>query len=86
MTYIVIYYVQFFKIGYWPIFKVIETFLFFRPLKLLYRIRWVARVRAALTQSLFDIINVFVVLLLVWLMFAVFSMMLYADKLGYCEE
>ncbi|CAD8192000.1 unnamed protein product [Paramecium octaurelia] len=86
LAYIIIYYVQFFKIGYLPIFEVIQTFLFFRPLKLLYRIRWVARVRAALTQSLFDIINVFVVLLLVWLMFAVFSMMLYADKLGYCEE
>ncbi|CAD8084276.1 unnamed protein product [Paramecium sonneborni] len=86
LAYIIIYYIQFFKIGYLPIFQVIETFLFFRPLKLLYRIKWVARVRAALTQSLFDIINVFVVLLMVWLMFAVFSMMLYADKLGYCEE
>ncbi|CAD8117020.1 unnamed protein product [Paramecium sonneborni] len=86
LVYIIIYYVQFFKIGYLPIFKVIETFLFFRPLKLLYRIKWVARVRAALTQSLFDIINVFVVLLMVWLMFAVFSMMLYAEKFGYCEE
>ena len=81
-----VYYFEFFDILYLPIFVVIETFLFFRPLKLLYRIKWVAKIRAALTQSLFDIINVFVVLLLVWLMFAVFSMMLYAGKMGFCEE
>ncbi|CAD8187071.1 unnamed protein product [Paramecium octaurelia] len=86
LVYILVYYLEFFKIVHLPIFMVIETFLFFRPLKLLYRIKWVVRVRAALTQSLFDIINVFVVLLLVWLMFAVFSMMLFADKMGFCEE
>ncbi|CAD8106693.1 unnamed protein product [Paramecium sonneborni] len=86
LIYIIVYYVKFFNIIDLPVFVVIETFLFFRPLKLLYRIKWVVRVRAALTQSLFDIINVFVVLLLVWLMFAVFSMMLYAGKMGFCEE
>ncbi|CAD8106039.1 unnamed protein product [Paramecium primaurelia] len=86
LVYIIIYYIEFFEIAHLPIFIVIETFLFFRPLKLLYRIKWVVRVRAALTQSLFDIINVFVVLLFVWLMFAVFSMMLFAGKMGFCEE
>ncbi|CAK56623.1 unnamed protein product (macronuclear) [Paramecium tetraurelia] len=86
LVYIIVYYLEFFKIANLPIFIVIETFIYFRPLKLLYRIKWVVRVRAALTQSLFDIINVFVVLLLVWLMFAVFSMMLFAGKMGFCEE
>ncbi|CAK62925.1 unnamed protein product (macronuclear) [Paramecium tetraurelia] len=86
LVYILVYYIEIFQIVHLPIFMVIETFLFFRPLKLLYRIKWVVRVRAAITQSLFDIINVFVVLLLVWLMFAVFSMMLFSDKMGFCEE
>ncbi|CAD8190377.1 unnamed protein product [Paramecium pentaurelia] len=86
LVYIIVYYMEFFEIVDLPIFIVIKTFIYFRPLKLLYRIKWVVRVRAALTQSLFDIINVFVVLLLVWLMFAVFSMMLYAGKMGFCEE
>jgi len=40
---------EFFEIVDLPIFIVIKTFIYFRPLKLLYRIKWVVRVRAALT-------------------------------------
>jgi cellobiose-specific phosphotransferase system component IIC len=85
LAYILIYYIEICDIGHWPIFQVIATFIYFRPMKLLYRIKWVARVRAALSQSLLDIINVVVVLLMVWLMFAVFSMMFFENKMGYCD-
>jgi hypothetical protein len=48
-------------------------------MKLLYRIQSIAKIRAALTQSIYDIINVLIALLMVWLIFGAFGITLYKD-------
>lgn len=46
-------------------------------MKLMYRIKWLDKMRAALSKSLFDLIKLLIVLLSVWIMFGVFGIILY---------
>lgn len=55
-------------------------------MKILYRMKSVNKVRAALSQSLLDIFNVLVVLIQVWLVFGVFGIALYRGQFGFCEN
>jgi hypothetical protein len=43
-------------------------------------------VKDALAESLGDLINVLVVQCLVWLIFAIFGVIIYKGRLGYCGE
>lgn len=43
-------------------------------------------IKNALVMSIKEILNILGVLLLVWLIFAIFGMNLYRNKLGFCED
>ncbi|CAD8114498.1 unnamed protein product [Paramecium sonneborni] len=69
--------------------KLIDICLFFghfRPMKLMYRIKWLENIRAALAQSLLDMIKILITLISVWIMFGVFGIILYESQFGFCED
>ncbi|CAD8191236.1 unnamed protein product [Paramecium pentaurelia] len=58
----------------------------FRPMKLMYRIKWLDKIRAALAQSLLDILKILLTLISVWIMFGVFGIILYESQFGFCDD
>ncbi|CAD8075871.1 unnamed protein product [Paramecium primaurelia] len=68
------------------IIKILLFMGYFRPMKLMYRITWLSQLRAALGQALLDILNVFITLVSVWLIFGVYGIILYEKQFGYCED
>ena len=69
-----------------PIINLILYCGYFRPMKLLYRIKSISKITSALSKSLYDIWNVLIVLLMVWLIFGVFGITLYSNQFGFCEN
>jgi hypothetical protein len=69
-----------------PVLSVILLWGYFRPMKLLYRVKSIWGITSALAKSLRDIWNVLVVLLMVWLVFGVFGVTLYGGQFGFCEH
>ena len=59
---------------------------YFRPMKILYRIQAISKIRLALIQSLYDILSVLLVVLMVWMIFGVFGIALYRNQFGFCES
>lgn len=45
-----------------------------------------AEIKDAISQSLSDILSVLIILLSVWLIFAIFGITLYRNRLGFCED
>lgn len=60
-----------------PILKILLYLGYFRPMKLMYRLSWLTNLREAIGRSLFDILNVIITLLSVWIMFGVYGIILY---------
>jgi len=60
-----------------PILKIILYLGYFRPMKLMYRVSWLTNLREAIGRSVFDIINVLITLMSVWIMFGVYGIILY---------
>ncbi|CAD8181015.1 unnamed protein product [Paramecium pentaurelia] len=58
----------------------------FRPMKLMYRIKWLDKIRAALAQSLLDMLKILLTLVSVWIMFGVFGIILYESQFGFCDD
>ncbi|CAD8054707.1 unnamed protein product [Paramecium primaurelia] len=58
----------------------------FRPMKLMYRIKWLDNIRAALAQSLLDMLKILLTLISVWIMFGVFGIILYESQFGFCDD
>ncbi|CAK56635.1 unnamed protein product (macronuclear) [Paramecium tetraurelia] len=69
-----------------PILKILLYLGYFRPMKLMYRLSWLTNLREAIGRSLFDILNVIITLLSVWIMFGVYGIILYEQQFGYCED
>ncbi|CAD8198931.1 unnamed protein product [Paramecium pentaurelia] len=69
-----------------PILKILLYLGYFRPMKLMYRLSWLTNLREAIGRSLFDIFNVIITLLSVWIMFGVYGIILYEQQFGYCED
>jgi len=46
-------------------------------MKLMYRLSWLTNLREAIGRSLFDIFNVLITLLSVWMIFGVYGIILY---------
>ncbi|CAD8120846.1 unnamed protein product [Paramecium sonneborni] len=69
-----------------PILKILLYLGYFRPMKLMYRLSWLTNLREAIGRSLFDILNVLITLLSVWIMFGVYGIILYEQQFGYCED
>jgi hypothetical protein len=46
-------------------------------MKLMYRVSWLTNLREAIGRSVFDIINVLITLMSVWIMFGVYGIILY---------
>ena len=60
-----------------PILKILLYLGYFRPMKLMYRLSWLTNLREAIGRSLFDIFNVVITLLSVWMIFGVYGIILY---------
>ncbi|CAD8187083.1 unnamed protein product [Paramecium octaurelia] len=69
-----------------PILKILLYLGYFRPMKLMYRLSWLTNLREAIGRSLFDIFNVLITLLSVWIMFGVYGIILFEQQFGYCED
>ncbi|CAD8196993.1 unnamed protein product [Paramecium pentaurelia] len=69
-----------------PILKILLYLGYFRPMKLMYRLSWLTNLREAIGRSLFDIFNVLITLLSVWMIFGVYGIILYEQQFGYCED
>ncbi|CAD8095967.1 unnamed protein product [Paramecium sonneborni] len=69
-----------------PIIKICLFLGHFRPMKLMYRIKWLDKIRAALAQSLFDMLKILLTLVSVWIMFGVFGIILYESQFGFCND
>jgi hypothetical protein len=57
-----------------------------RPLKFLYLIPGLREITDALIKSVWGIMNVIFVMVMVWLIFAIFGITLYSGRMGYCEH
>ena len=55
-----------------------------RPLKVMMMIKQLKNIVKSLAKSFIGIINVWVLMLLIWLVFAIVGMYLYQNKFGYC--
>ncbi|CAK68274.1 unnamed protein product (macronuclear) [Paramecium tetraurelia] len=86
IIYIIAYFIQYHRSNYAPIVDVLMFLGYFRPMILMYRISWLIQLRAALAQSLVDILNVLITLLSVWFVFGVYGIILYENQFGFCED
>lgn len=56
-----------------------------RPLSIIYKRKYIRDLINALISSLYQIINVFIVVFLVWYVFSLIGIQFYHDRFGYCE-
>ncbi|CAD8084110.1 unnamed protein product [Paramecium sonneborni] len=67
-------------------FKYVKLLKYTRPFRFLYLFEELKYINSAISKSIVDLINILFVQLMVWLIFAIFGVIIYKDKMGYCEH
>ncbi|CAK87628.1 unnamed protein product (macronuclear) [Paramecium tetraurelia] len=67
-------------------FKYVKILKYTRPFRFLYLFEELKYINSAISKSIVDLINILFVQLMVWLIFAIFGIIIYKDKMGYCEH
>ncbi|CAD8110423.1 unnamed protein product [Paramecium primaurelia] len=69
--------------------RILNLFLYLRylrPFKLLYSFTPIVKLYNSLVAALYNMSNVLITLLIIWTMFAVYGMILYQNKFGFCDD
>ncbi|CAD8206266.1 unnamed protein product [Paramecium pentaurelia] len=66
-------------------FQYLKVLKYTRPFRFLYLFEQLKYVNSAISKSIVDLMNILFVQIMVWLIFAIFGVMLYKDKMSYCE-
>ncbi|CAD8123254.1 unnamed protein product [Paramecium sonneborni] len=85
IIYLVCYYLQLINTES----RILHLFLYLkylRPFKLLYSFKPIVKLYNSLVAALHNMINVLITLLIIWTMFAVYGMILYQNKFGFCDD
>ena len=56
-----------------------------RPMSLIYKRKYINDLLSALLSSLYQIVNVFLAVFIVWLVFSIIGIQLFHDRFGFCE-
>ncbi|CAD8124288.1 unnamed protein product [Paramecium sonneborni] len=67
-------------------FKYLKALKYTRPFRFLYLFEQLKYINSAISKSLVDLMNILFVQIMVWLIFAIFGVMLYKDKMSYCQH
>jgi hypothetical protein len=65
--------------------KILRLLRTFRPLRFISHNPNLKIVVNAILESLTALINVFIIIILIWVMFAIFGVFIFSGKLGYCS-
>jgi hypothetical protein len=68
-----------------PVVKILRLFRTLRPLRFISHNKGMKAIVSALVQSIGGIFNVALVVMIVWLMFAILAVNLFGGKLNYCS-
>ncbi|CAD8075875.1 unnamed protein product [Paramecium primaurelia] len=85
IIYLVCYYLQLINTES----RILHLFLYLRylrPFKLLYSFKPIVKLYNSLVAALYNMSNVLITLLIIWTMFAVYGMILYQNKFGFCDD
>ncbi|CAK66104.1 unnamed protein product (macronuclear) [Paramecium tetraurelia] len=85
IMYLVCYYLQLINTES----RILHLFLYLRylrPFKLLYSFTPIVKLYNSLVAALYNMSNVLITLLIIWTMFAVYGMILYQNKFGFCDD
>ncbi|CAD8119651.1 unnamed protein product [Paramecium sonneborni] len=67
-------------------FQYLKALKYTRPFRFLYLFEQLKYINSAISKSLVDLMNILFVQIMVWLIFAIFGVMLYKDKMSYCQH
>ncbi|CAD8081174.1 unnamed protein product [Paramecium primaurelia] len=67
-------------------FKYIKILKYTRPFRFLQLFEELQYINSAISKSIVDLKNILFIQLMVWLFFAIFGVIIYKDKMGYCEH
>ncbi|CAK57129.1 unnamed protein product (macronuclear) [Paramecium tetraurelia] len=66
-------------------FQYLKAIKYARPFRFLYLFEQLKYINSAISKSIVDLMNILFVQIMVWLIFAIFGVMLYKDKMSYCK-